>query len=203
MNPDQKANLDAALGDLLAAPPAPPDLRAALLAEARRQDGPRRRRAPRLLAAAALLLFVGGGAALVLRPPAPEPAATARGALKNFMEIHGLEFQGRDVCADTCTQWSRGRLGFEAPLPSACAGEAMRGGRACEVGGRPVAHYLLQDGRALYVFRDPIPGCGIQPGRALAVAGGLQAKAWNERGRGYVLVEQPLGPKGDEPGAPR
>lgn len=184
-------SLDARLASALAPEPAPADLRAALLAESRREDqrtAPLRRFRP-LLAAAAVVLFLGGGAALVLQQRPSDAVRTARGALRNFMDVHSLDFQGAEVCADTCTQWSRTRLGFDAPLPGACAGQPLRGGRACRVEGRPVAHYLLEDGRALYVFREPLGGCSSSPARALAVGGGLQARAWNEQGRGYVMVE--------------
>ena len=118
---------------------------------------------------------------------------TAKEALRNFMEIHALEFQGGEACAIACNQWAKARLGYSAPLPDACGDAKVVGGRACRVDNRPVAHFLLSDGRALYVFQEPIKGGSTEPGTALAVAGGLQAKAWNEQGRGYVLVESPTG----------
>lgn len=190
MNADPRIRLEDALHQAMAPQPAPESLATTLAAAARRQDqGTPRFHPRRWLAAAAVVALLAGGSAVVVRMRPAGPVRTAQGALRNYMEIHGLEFQGREVCADTCGRWSKARLGFEAPLPSACSGQPMRGGRACEVEGRPVAHYLLEDGRALYVFRDPIPGGEPRPGRALAVGAGLQAKAWNEEGRGYVMLE--------------
>jgi hypothetical protein len=188
-------NLDHALRQALAPDAAPAALKSVLLAEARARDGraPRRPRLARFLVAASLVLATGGGVFFLLPRPAKGPTHTAQEALRNFMEVHGLEFQGEAACAEACSRWSKAKLGFEAPLPSACADMKVIGGRACRVDDRPVAHFLLSEGRALYVFQEPLRGAASQPGAALAVAGGLQAKAWNEQGRGYVLVEQPVG----------
>ena len=195
MTKPSRINLDQALGQALEVQAAPGSLREGLLAEARAQDRGVRRspKWARLAAAAALVLMAGGGALFLVPRPAPEPTHTAKEALRNFMEIHALDFQGREACEAACTQWSKKRLGFSAPLPATCGDSSVVGGRACRVDNRPVAHFLLSDGRALYVFQEPIKGGKAQPGSALAVAGGLQARAWNEQGRGYVLVEPPAG----------
>lgn len=195
MSGRSRTNLDLALGQALKVESAPTSLREALLAEARAQDRGIRRRPSwiRFAAAAAVLLLLGGGIFTALPRPASGPTHTAKEALRNFMEIHALEFQGGEACAQACTQWSEKRLGYAAPLPEACGSSTVVGGRACRVDNRPVAHFLLSDGRALYVFKEPLEGGAAEPGSALAVAGGLQAKAWNEQGRGYVLVEAPSG----------
>lgn len=191
-----QTNLEQALREVLAPEPAPASLKDALLSQARVHDQGRRK-SPWFLrtatAAAALLLFAGGGVFLVGSRSAKEPTHIAQEALRNFMEVHALEFQGEPACGQACTQWSKKMLGFDAPLPSCCTDLKVVGGRACRVDGRAVAHFLLSDGRALYVFQKPLTGGTAEPGAALAVAGGLQAKAWNEQGRGYVLVEAPQG----------
>lgn len=187
--------LDQALKETLAPEPAPSDLREGLLSRARAQDAGKRR-SPWMLrtAAAALLLALSGTGAYLLLPKGPkEPANIAEKALRNFMDVHGLDFQSPEACSEACGRWSKARLGFEAPLPALCAQARVVGGRACKVDGRPVAHFLLSDGRALYVFENPHPEGASGPGTPLAVAGGLQARAWNEQGRGYVMVEPPAG----------
>jgi hypothetical protein len=187
--------LEPALTRAMAPEPAPGQLRNVLLQEARRRDARTHRRSWLFAAAATLaLLLVGGSGGFFLYSRSQGGAAqTAREALRNYMEVHSLEFQGRDSCPEACTAWSLAKLGFESPLPMACADSRVVGGRACKVGGLGVAHFLLEDGRALYVFRNPLKGGAAVPGAPLAVAGGFQAKAWNEQGRGYVLVEQPRG----------
>lgn len=189
------SRLEPALTRAMAPEPAPELLRKALLQEARRRDARTRRRSWLFAAAAAAaILLVGGSGGFFLYSRSQGGAAhTAREALRNYMEVKSLEFQGQDSCPEACTAWSMAKLGFECPLPSACAESKVVGGRACKVGGLGVAHFLLEDGRALYVFRDPLKGGAAVPGAPLAVAGGFQAKAWNEQGRGYVLVEQPRG----------
>ena len=187
--------LDPALAQALAPEPAPQFLRNALLAEARRRDAKRRNRSRFLAAAASFILLASGAAGgyVVYSRSRPGASHSARLALQNFMEAHSLEFQGQDACAKACTTWSKSKLGFECPLPAACSGMRIVGGRASKLGGTAVAHFLLEGGRSLYVFREPLKGGMPAPGAPLAMAGGFQAKAWNEQGRGYVMVEQPNG----------
>lgn len=193
MTQPTRTNLDQALREALAPEPAPAYLRESLLAEAGRQDRGQRRSPwfARLAAAAVLVVLTGGSAYLLVPKPPPGPAHTAQEALRNYMEVHGLEFQGEPACGEACHRWSKAKLGFDAPLPAICADFKVVGGRACRVDDRPVAHFLLSDGRALYVFQKPLRGGADEPGSPLAVAGGLQARAWNEQGRGYVLVDSP------------
>jgi hypothetical protein len=187
--------LDDALRETLRGEAAPAGLRNRLLLEARKRDGGRSFSFRPLLVAAAMLLTVGTGVFLGrgLRPGPAVAAAALPGLLqatsRNFRSNKGLDFAGRDCTDKACGVWALPRVGFTAPIP-ACVDEAgMVGGRSCAVEGRKVAHYAFRDGRALYVFSGPIEGCGSKPGAAQSVDGHLQAKAWNEGGRGYVLLE--------------
>lgn len=168
--------------------PAPDHLRTAILS-ARRPLG---RRAAPWLATAATLLLVAGGLWIGQRPQlAPGPAREVAGqALGNFLSVHSLDFQGAPPTQDeNCGSWCRKRTGFSAPLPSCTPVTEVEGGRACAVGRTPVGHYLLKGGRGLYVFARPFENCSAEPSPPLAVAAGFQARAWNENGRGYVLIE--------------
>ena len=188
--------LDDALREALRGEKAPVDLRQRLLAEARKRDGGRTSFTFRpLLVAAAMLVTVGAGMYLGrgLRSGPPVASAALPGLLQatsqNFRTIKGLDFAGRDCTDKACGIWALHRVGFTAPIP-ACVNEAgMVGGRSCAVQGRKVAHYAFRDGRALYVFSGPLEGCGATPGVAQPVGGQLMARAWNEGGRGYVLLE--------------
>jgi anti-sigma factor RsiW len=186
---------DEALRDSLRPEGAPAELRNRLLAEARRQDAGRRFTLRPYLAAAALLLTLGSGIYLGrgLRP-GPPVAASALPALleatsKNYRTIQGLDFTGRECTDKACGIWALHRVGFTAPLPACMEGAPMVGGRSCAVQGRPVAHYAFRDGRAVYVFAGPLEGCGATPGNPRPVEGPFLARAWNEGGRGYVLLE--------------
>ena len=188
--------LDEALGEALRGGKAPEALRQRLLAEARRRDGGRGNAYRPWLAAAAVVLALGGSLALVrvLRPaPAPLAAEALPGLLdaasRNFRTIKGLDFRGPDCTDKACGLWALRRVGFTAPVPAALAEVPLAGGRSCAVEGRPVAHYTFRDGRALYVFQAPLQGCSASPSAPRPVEGHLLAKAWNEQGRGYVLLE--------------
>jgi anti-sigma factor RsiW len=192
------SHLDPTLTQAMAFESAPDTLKRTLLQGARFRDARDARIRKRswffsAAAAAAILLSGGAGGFLLYSRSQGGAAHTAREALRNYMEVHTLEFQGQNSCAEACLGWSKAKLGFECPLPSTCAESKVIGGRACKVDGLSVAHFLLEDGRALYVFREPLKGGALVPGAPLAVAGGFQAKAWNEQGRGYVMVEQPRG----------
>ncbi len=187
--------LDDALREALRGEKASVDLRQRLLAEARKRDGGRAFSFRPFLAAAAVLITVGTGVFLGrgLRQGPPVAAANLPELLQatsqNFRTIKALDFAGRDCTGKGCGTWALRRVGFTAPIP-ACLDEAgMAGGRSCAVQGRKVAHYAFLDGRALYVFSGPIEGCGGPPGSPRPVDGRLMARAWNEGGRGYVLLE--------------
>jgi hypothetical protein len=150
-----------------------------------------RRAAPWLAAAATLVLVVGGGW-LGRRPRLePGPAQEVAGqALTNFLSVKGLDFQGAPPSGPgDCGRWCEGRAGFSAPLPSCTPESEVQGGRVCAVGRTPVGYYLLKGGRGLYVFARPFVGCGEERTAPLAVAASYQARAWNEKGHGYVLIE--------------
>ncbi len=191
--------LDEALGEALRAGKAPEALRQSLLAEARRRDAGRARAPRAWLAAAALVLTLGGGYGLVraLRPT-PLPMASEGlpelldATTRNYLTVKGLDFRGPDCTDKACGLWALRRVGFTAPVPAALAKTPLAGGRSCAVEGRPVAHYTFRDGRALYVFQAPFPGCSGDPTAPRAVEGQLLARAWNEQGRGYVLLEPHL-----------
>lgn len=188
--------LEEALPGALRAAKAPEELRRKLLLEARRRDAGRGRTFRPWLAAAALVLTFGG-ATLAMRAlrPAPTPLAAfplpelMDAASRNFRTVQGLDFRGPECTDKACGLWALRRVGFTAPVPAALAQAPLAGGRSCAVGGLPVAHYAFRDGRALYVFQAPLTGCGASPSSPRVVEGHLMARAWNEQGRGYVLLE--------------
>lgn len=183
-----------ALAEALAPGRAPAGLRGELLAAAKRVD--RRRRTGLAFAAGFILMLAAGSllALLLLLPSAD--SRMAREALVHFMSAKELDFQGapprlaKDQSSeDPCACWSKRALGYAAGLPEGLSGCAIQGGRACRVGGRPAACYLLEQGRGLYVFERPFRQDAEAADRPLVVAAGFQARAWNEGGRGYVIVE--------------
>ena len=187
--------LEAALRTHFQPRPAPADLREGLLADARSRDRVRgARRMRRLLQAglaAALILTLGAGGAWVKGRASMGSVAVAQATLADFMGTHDLAFVGTPPhtgAGDPSACWSRGCVGFEANLPRSCPHLEVSAGRECRVKGVLAACYLLRDGRSLYVFPGPIRGAGSVQGQPLAVAASYQAKAWNEDGRGYVLV---------------
>ena len=187
--------LDEALRQTLQACAAPADLREGLLAQARRLDRRGPSRWPRLVVrmglAAAMVLVLGSGLAWLKGRTMPGGGALAQAALADYLEPHRLSFQGTPPCPagmDACCCWSRERLGFEAALPRSCATMAMNGGRACRLKGVAAACYCLEGGSTVYVFARPIPGAAPTQGKPFAVAANFQASAWNEGGRGYVMV---------------
>ena len=132
---------------------------------------------------------------LQVRLPASE-ASMAREALGHFMTAQNLDFVGSPpppaaaaLPENACAAWSRQSLGYDACLPEGLAACPIRGGRACRVNGRAAACYLLDSGRGLYVFERPFRDGQSVAGKPMAVAAGFQARAWNEAGRGYVIVE--------------
>ena len=191
---EHRAPFEDALAAALAPGQAPARLRRELLAAAKRVD--HRRRTWLAFAAGFTLMLVSGSlvALLLLLPPAD--SRMAREALTHFMSAKELDFHGApprpakaQSSEDPCACWSQNALGYAAGLPEGMSGCAIQGGRACRVGGRPAACYLLEKGRGLYVFERPFRQGVEDSTRPMVVAAGFQARAWNEGGRGYVIVE--------------
>lgn len=193
---ERRIPFDRALATALEPGPAPEVLRCRLQAAAKRAD--QRRRTWLAFAAGIVLMLLSGSAlALLLLAPSAD-ARMAREALTHFMSAQQLDFHGTPphpgrssgaAAEDPCACWSQQVLGYAAALPEGVRSCAITGGRACRVGGRPAACYLLEEGRGLYVFEHPFRQGGEASGRPLVVAAGFQARAWNEGGRGYVMVE--------------
>ncbi len=191
---EPSTRLDEGLTDLLRPEAAPAALRQKLQREARRQDHPRWR--GWLLSAAALLLAVSTGVGLWHRFAAETPDQLARQALQNYSSVSRLDFQGAppgegQAC---CAHWSSHSVGFEAPLPSCVSSCRILGGRACRLNARPVAFYLLEAGKGVYVFESPLRGQGGPPGKEVRLPTFGLARVWNEGGRGYILLQQSEGP---------
>lgn len=193
---DRKAPFEQALAEALAPGQAPAGLRRELQAAARRVD--HRRRTGLAFAAGFVLMLVSGSVLALLLLLPPGDSRMAREALAHFMSAKELDFEGAPPPArpaagkpgeDPCACWSQQALGYAAGLPETMSGCAIQGGRACRVGGRPAACYLLEKGRGLYVFERPFRQGAGDAARPMVVAAGFQARAWNEGGRGYVIVE--------------
>ena len=59
-----------------------------------------------------------------------------------------------------------------------------------------MAKLKATDGRAVYVFDHLLKGLDADSiNRPLVVASGHRASAWNEDGRGYILIEPPAPPR--------
>jgi len=156
--------------------------------------GSRRSRKRRMiLGLAASLLFTVSGFLITHQGHRASAEGWTQAALSDFLEVRPLDFvpaaAGRD-CAEACRSWSAGAVGFPADLPKGLTGQPLRGGRACRIAGQRSVCYLLQDGRAVYVFDGAIQGMDTSR-PPVAVARGFQAKAWNEGERGFILVEPP------------
>ncbi len=176
--------------------PAPLDLREALTKEARSHTNSTWH-SHLLLAAATLLLTLsafgiwrGFGA-----DPGPE---LARQAYARYLEDKDAPFQsisccGQAVCSCAqdcgCAAWSKAAVGFEAPLPTGLSERCVQGGRSCELNRKTVAVYLLDEKRTLYVFPTPIRKQQKTPLKALPLDDQIQARIWNEGGRGYLMLE--------------
>lgn len=185
--------LEDALRQALHAPAAPADLREGLLAAARSQDraraARRTRHAVQVGLAAAMVLALGVGGTWLKVRTGGGSAAVAQEVLRDFMAVHALEADGASGPeGHELGACSMGCPGDGASLPNACAREDVRGRRGCRLKGMSATCYLLRDGRSLYVFPRPIQGAGTLQGQPLAVVANYQAKAWNEDGRGYVMV---------------
>ncbi len=182
---------DQALRDAMRPSPASEVLRARLLATARRCDRPRPTFRPLLLASAAALVMTFGGliGQHFLRTAGggiPLEAVVSPAALE-FADPQDLNFRGQACQGKGCGDWARIQAGFKAPLPAGIAESELSAGGACRVGGHAAAHYLLHDGRMVYVFSAPLRDCPWE-GRRTLQRESVSAQAWNEAGRGYLLL---------------
>jgi len=186
------SGFDRQLKDALRPGAAPDDLRRSLL----RAAGRRRFlwTWPALGIAALLMVLLGGGTwGWMVR--GQEGARLSRAAIRMFMEAPGMAFTAEASDLDSGEQgrrWSAQAAGFSAALPKCLAGQAMKGGCVCDMEACRAVCYYLQDGRAIYVFDHTLRGLPFDPAQPRRLASeGHRAQAWNENGRGYVLVEPP------------
>ena len=93
---------------------------------------------------------------------------------------------------ERCRRWSAKAVGFSAHLPKGLANQPLKGGTACIMASCRAACFFLKDGRAVYAFDRTIRGLDADSKqRPLVLASGHRATAWNEDGRGFILVEPP------------
>ena len=181
---------------------APEDLRRNLL-RAAQGHGPRR--TWYALGIAATLMFLLGSSAWgwMAHWNSHEGERFTHAVLQNYMEVQTMDFTVDDStqdsveqCMERCRQWSTKAVGFSAQLPKGLADQPLKGGCACNIASSRVACYQLKDGRAIYVFDRSIKGLNADSkNRPLILASGHRASAWNEDGRGYILVEPPNAPR--------
>lgn len=190
MNPTPRPDLDQALKDVLRPDPAPEALKEKLLAQAAR--APRARSPWRALGLAAAALLVIGMASLAvplrsLREGRIPLNTVMRSVSEELSSGVDRSFDGQACCGKACGDWAQSQAGFRAPLPRCVAEKDLRSGGACRIAGEAAAHYQLNDGRMVYVFQRPLEGC-VLGGRTTLEHGPHIAQAWNEDGRGYLLI---------------
>lgn len=185
---------DQQLTEALHPGPAPEDLRRSLLRAAASRGPSWSWHA--LGIAATLLLLLGSGAwGWLAHRDRHEGERFTRAALQNYVEVKRMDFvvdASTQDFAEQSSRWSAKAVGFSAPLPMELVAQSMKGGCACTMESCRVACYHLRDGRAVYVFDRNLKGLDADSKRRpLILASGHQASAWNEGGRGYILVEPP------------
>jgi hypothetical protein len=182
--------MDEALRGALRPEPAPEALRAKLMAQAGQKARPWSPLRTMLLAAAALLVVGLGVLAFPRRiqevPGGAALATAVSEASREFADTRDCCFKDAACSGKACGDWAEGRVGFQAPLPAKLAEADLVAGGTCRLAGQSVAHYTLRDGRMIYVFGEELDGCRGR--RAVLQHGALQAEAWNEHGRGYLLL---------------
>jgi hypothetical protein len=181
---------------------APEDLRLSLLRAAQSR---RPRRTWHALGIAATLMFLLGSGAWgwMAHWNSHEGERFTQAVLQNYMEVQNMDFtmdasdqDSVEQCMDRCKRWSTKAVGFAAHLPKGLANQPLKGGRACIMASCRAACFYLKDGRAVYVFDRTLRGLDANSiKRPLIVASGLRGTAWNEDGRGYILVEPPSFPR--------
>ena len=178
--------------------PAPLDLRRSLL-RATESRGPHRSWHALGIAATLMLLLGSGAWGWMAHRDRHEGERLTRAALQNYMEVKRMDFtvddsaqDSAEQCMERCRRWSAKAVGFSAHLPKGLANQPLKGGSACSMASCRVACYYLKDGRAVYVFDRTLKGLDADSKkRPQILASGHQTSAWNEDGRGYILVEPP------------
>lgn len=178
--------------------PAPIDLRQGLL-RAAKSNNPRRTWYALGIAATLMLLLGSGAWSWMTHWNNHEGERLIQASVQSYMEVQNMDFKMDDAtqesmeqCMERCKQWSAKAVGFSAHLPKSLANQPLKGGTACTMASCRAACFYLKDGRAVYAFDRTIRGLGADSrNRPLVLASGHRATAWNEDGRGYILVEPP------------
>lgn len=191
-NTPSPSDFDRQLREALRPGAAPDDLRRSLLRAAGKRNS--RWKWPALGLAALLMLLLGGGTwGWMVR--GQEGARLSRAAIQLYMEGPRMAFTAEASGPDSGEQgrrWSAQAIGFAAALPKCLEGQALKGGCVCDMEACRAVCYYLQDGRALYIFDRTLRGLPFDADQPRRIASeGHRAQAWNENGRGYVLVEPP------------
>lgn len=190
------ARFDQLLIKALRPGPAPDDLRHNLLRVAERHNP--RRTWHALGIAATLMLLLGSSAwGWMTHWNSHEGERLTRAAVQSYMEVQSMDLTMDDTtqesveqCMERCKQWSAKAVGFSAHLPKSLANQPLKGGSACRMASCRAACFHLKDGRAVYAFDRTIRGLDADSKmRPLILASGLRGTAWNEDGRGYILIE--------------
>jgi len=184
------------LKDALRPRAAPEDLRRELMRAAKRRNTTRNTSWtwPALGIAALLMFLLGGGTwSWVAGSRAKEGTQSAQAALMHFAKGRRMDFTVDALAQNSAEQglrWSTKAVGFSAALPECLTDQAVSGGCACDMKACRAACYFLRDGRAIYIFERTLRGLPSDPNRPQVFASnGQRALAWNEGGRGHILVE--------------
>jgi len=193
-NTTSTPGFDRQLKEALRPGAAPGDLRRSLLQAAGRRSKPWKWQA--LGIAALVMVLLGGGlGGWMVHWRGQEGARLAQAVLERYVEGQGMDFTVDALAEDPAEQgrrWSTQAVGFSASLPKCLADQTMKGACACDMASCRAACYFLRDGRAVYVFDRTLRGLPADPDNPRTFASaGHRVRAWNEDGRGYVLIEPP------------